>query len=93
MSVGTRIELSASVSPTNAADPGVKWKSSNSDIALISNTDDDSCKVEGVKNGTVTITATAYDDGKATATFQLKVGTGVGSGAALLLPMSTLNAA
>ena len=80
VSVGTRIELSASVSPTNAADPGVKWKSSNSDIALISNTDDDSCKVEGVKNGTVTITATAYDDGKATATFQLKVGTGVGSG-------------
>ena len=80
VSVGTRIELTASVSPTNAADPGVKWKSSNSDIALISNADDDSCKVEGIKNGTVTITATAYDDGKATATFQLKVGTGVGSG-------------
>ena len=79
VSVGTRIELSASVSPTNAADTGVKWKSSDSEIALISNTDDDSCKVEGLKNGTVTITATAYDDGRATATFQLKVGTGVGS--------------
>ncbi|WP_101911055.1 N-acetylmuramoyl-L-alanine amidase [Marasmitruncus massiliensis] len=80
VAVGTRIELTASVSPSNAADPGVKWKSSDSEIAVVSNTDDDSCKVEGVKNGTVTITATAYDDGKESATFKLKVGTGTGSG-------------
>lgn len=78
--VGTRMELTASVSPRNAADPGVKWRSSDSDVALVSNTTDDSCKVEGVRNGTATITATAYDDGKVTATFKIKVGTGKGSG-------------
>lgn len=77
--VGTRVELTATVSPRNAADPGVKWKSSNSDVAKISNADDDSCKVEGVENGTAIITATAYDDGKEQETFKIRVGTGVGS--------------
>lgn len=77
--IGTRVELTADVTPRNAQDPGVKWKSSDSDIALISNADDDSCKVEGIANGTVTITATAYDDGKEQETFKIKVGTGSGS--------------
>ena len=82
VAVGSRIELTATVTPWNAEDTGVKWKSSNPDVAYIGSntTTDSSCKVEGRKNGTATITATAYDDGKKSASFKITVGNGKNSG-------------
>lgn len=74
--VGNRITLEANVTPSNAKDPGVNWKTSDSDVLAISNKTETDCKFEGVADGTATVTAYAYDDGRASATFTVKVGTG-----------------
>ncbi|MEM1483353.1 N-acetylmuramoyl-L-alanine amidase [Oscillospiraceae bacterium PP1C4] len=78
--VGTRTDLTAKVTPSNAQDPGVKWYTSDSSVALLSNNTDSSVKVEGLKNGTVTITAQAYDDGKVKKTFKMIIGNGENTG-------------
>ncbi len=56
--VGESVSLTATVSPANATYSSVTWKSSDSSIATV----DASGKVTGVKEGKVTITASA--DGK-----------------------------
>lgn len=52
--------LTATVSPDNASDKSVTWKSSATDIAKV----DDSGKVTAVKIGSATITVTTADGGK-----------------------------
>ena len=57
-----KIKLTATVSPSNATNKEVTWKSSNKNIATV----DKNGNVTGVKKGTVTITATAKNGKKAT---------------------------
>ena len=69
--VGGTETLTATVSPKDAANKKVTWKSSNAAIASV----DANGKVTGVKAGEATITVTTEDGGK-TATCKVKV-TGV----------------
>jgi uncharacterized protein YjdB len=62
------IELKAIITPTNATNSDVSWKSSNTKFATV----DDNGKVTGVKAGTVTITVTT-DDGGYTATCTITI--------------------
>ncbi len=65
--VGDSIQLSATISPSNATNKSVTWKSSNSGIATV----DGNGRVTGVSAGTVTITVTTAN-GK-TATYEVTV--------------------
>ena len=66
--VGDSETLTATVSPKDAANKKVTWKSSNAAIASV----DANGKVTGVKAGEATITVTTQDGGK-TATCTVKV--------------------
>ncbi|RYQ45962.1 Ig-like domain-containing protein, partial [Bifidobacterium pseudolongum] len=55
LKAGASKRLSATVSPSNATDRAVSWKSSNTAVATV----DASGNVKAVKSGTATITATA----------------------------------
>ena len=57
---GSSETLTATVSPDNASNKSVTWKSSATDIATV----DDSGKVTAVKIGSATITVTTADGGK-----------------------------
>ena len=52
-------DLKVSVSPSEASNLGVEWKSSNTNVATVSNTGE----VVGVKAGMAIITATTLDGG------------------------------
>lgn len=56
-SKGQTLQLTATVSPSNASNKSVKWTSSNTKVATVSS----SGKVTAVANGNTTITATAAD--------------------------------
>ena len=56
-SKGQTLQLTATVSPSNAANKSVKWTSSNTKVATVSS----SGKVTAVANGNTIITATAAD--------------------------------
>jgi len=56
---GNSITLTAAVTPSNATNKNVTWKSSNSSVASVNI----SGKITGVSAGTATITATAADGG------------------------------
>ena len=68
LAVGGSGTLTATVSPENATNKGVKWASSNTSVATV----DANGKVKGVKPGTATITVTT-DDGGYTATCKVTV--------------------
>ncbi len=58
--VGKTIKLTATVSPKDASNNGVTWKSSNTKIATV----DKNGNVKGIKSGKVTITVTTEDGSK-----------------------------
>ncbi len=61
--VGETRKIDYTIQPDNATYPRLKWESSNSDVATV---DDNGC-VTALAAGTAVITATATDDGGATA--------------------------
>ena len=67
--VGKKIQLTADITPSNASNKAVSWKSNKPGIAKVS----ESGKVTGVKTGTVVITATAKDGSKKSGTIKIKV--------------------
>ena len=67
-SVGETVQLTATVSPSNAANKSVTWKSSNTAVATV----DANGLVKAVGNGTTTITVTTVSGSK-TATCQIVV--------------------
>lgn len=72
---GKTYTLKTSVSPSNASDKRVTWKSSNSKIVKVSS----SGKLTAVKAGTAKITVTARDGSKKKDTITVTVGTRVKS--------------
>ena len=67
-SKGATVSLTATVSPSNATNKSVTWKSSNTSVATV----DSNGKVTAVGNGTATITVTTNSGGK-TATCNVTV--------------------
>ncbi len=67
---GKTVALTATVTPTNATNKNVTWKSSNPKIAKV---DEKSGVVTAVAAGTATITATAADDSGVKATCKITV--------------------
>lgn len=66
---GKTVTLKATVSPANAGNKKVTWKSSNKKVATV----DANGVVTGVSKGTCTITATTADGTKKTATCKIQV--------------------
>ena len=71
---GSTLQLTATVSPSNATNPAVTWSSGNTSVATV----DATGKVTAVANGTATITVKTTDGNKtATATITVTIsGTG-----------------
>lgn len=65
------IKVTATVSPDNAADKTVQWKSSNTKVATV----DAKGNIKGIANGKATITATAKDNTKVSKTLAVTVST------------------
>ena len=65
------IKVTATVSPDNAADKTVQWKSSNTKVATV----DAKGNIKGIANGKATITATAKDNTKVSKTVAVTVST------------------
>ena len=65
---GKKLTLKATITPSNATNKDVTWKSSNKKVATV----DKNGKVKGIKKGTATITAVTAD-GKKTATCKVTV--------------------
>lgn len=65
---GSKITLKATINPSNASNKKVTWKSSNTNVATVSN----SGVVTGVKAGSATISATTADGNKK-ATYKITV--------------------
>ena len=66
---GKTLQLSASVSPSNASNKSLAWSSSNSSVATV----DQNGKVTGVKSGTAVITAKAKDRNQISGTFKIHI--------------------
>lgn len=67
--IGSTLQLTATVSPSNATNKTVTWRSSNTSIATVNS----SGKVTGVNLGTATITATTADGTNLSASCQVTV--------------------
>lgn len=65
--VGSMVEISASVEPSNATDKTIKWSSSDNSIVTV-----DEGKVKGIKIGKAIVSASA-DEGKVTETCEVEV--------------------
>ncbi len=69
LSVNGTLNLTASVLPDNATNKGIKWTSSNENIATVS----ENGIVKGIKAGTAQITASTLDDSNVKETIEIKV--------------------
>lgn len=69
MNSGASLQLSATVSPADAHDATMKWKSSDTNVATV----DQTGKVTAKAGGTVTITATANDGSGKSATCKVTI--------------------
>ena len=67
--VGTSLQLNATITPTNASNKTIKWSTSDSKIAQVTNTG----IVKGLKVGKVTITATTSNNKKATCIIRVNI--------------------
>jgi len=65
------LKVTATVSPTDATNKTVVWKSSNPKVATV----DSKGTIKGISNGSATITATAKDNSKVSKTVAVKVST------------------
>ncbi len=74
MAPADTITIKATISPSNATDPSIKWSSSNVIVASVAPDTQDStkCAVAAISEGTAIITATT-NDGSKTATCQINV--------------------
>ncbi len=68
VTVGSKIKLTVKITPNNATDKKVTWKSSNTKIAKV----DANGNVTGVKDGKVTITVTSENGKSASVTITVK---------------------
>lgn len=66
---GQTVTLTTTITPSNATNKAVTWKSSDTKVATVSS----SGKVTAVANGTATITATSKDGSKKSATCKVTV--------------------
>lgn len=71
--IGDQQDYSAYVSPEDAQDIGVSWRSSNEDVMAILSYDDTTCTVEGISAGSVKLIATAYDNEKIVKEFTIRI--------------------
>ncbi len=69
MKVGDSQSLTATITPNNASDKSIQWRSSDIGVATVNQ----SGKVTALKKGTVTITATAQDGSGKTASCKVTV--------------------
>ena len=76
IATGKKVTLKATVTPTNAYNKGVTWKSSNTKVATVSSTGVVTTKKK-MGGKTVTITATAKDGSGKKATYKIYVMKGV----------------
>ena len=67
--IGSTKQLSVRFNPTDVANKSIKWTTSNSQIATVSSTG----VVKGIKEGTVTITATTTDESNKKATCKVTI--------------------
>lgn len=75
ISSGTTGQMTATISPANATDKSVTWSSSDTSIATISATG----FITALKNGTITVIATAKDRGTVKATKEILISNFPGS--------------
>lgn len=69
LKVKKSLKIKATITPSNASNKGLTWKSSNKKIATVSSKG----VVKGIKAGKVTITATAKDGSKKTAKITIRI--------------------
>lgn len=72
LAAGKKVKLTAKVTPSNATNKAVTWKSSNKKYATVDSKGNVTLKKAGIGK-TVTITATAKDGSKKKATYKIKI--------------------
>ncbi|GEM_PF-802037 len=82
LSVGASDTLTATVSPSNATDKTIAWKSSNTSVASVNS----SGVVSGLSAGTATITATTVNGKTATCAVTVNLGTNLAKGKLVSAP-------
>ena len=85
ISSGTTGQMTATISPANATDKSLTWSSSDTSIATISATG----FITALKNGIITVTATAKDKGTVKATKEILISNFPGSANNYLVTNST----
>lgn len=91
LAAGKKVQLAVAISPSNAANTDVTWKTSNSKYATVSKKGKLTLKKAGIGK-TVTITATAKDDSGKKASIKIKIMKGAVKSIKITAPKKTLKA-